>query len=79
MDIPSEAELQKIKHKVPSEIECFQLLLQENDLKVKLAVLFLIKQQKEVKYLPITEAYINADDPKLRAFAREAKEALASN
>lgn len=78
LDISSEAELHKIKHKVPSEIECFQLLLQENDLKVKLAVLFLIKQQKEVKYLPITEAYINADDTKLRTFAREAKEALAS-
>ena len=76
LDVSSEVELQKIKHKIPSEIECFQLLLQENDLKVKLAVLYLIKQQKEVKYLPIIEPYLNSEDLKLRTFAREAVTAL---
>ena len=79
LDISSEAELQKIKHRIPTEMECFQLLLKENDLKVKLAVLFLITQQKEIKYLPIIEAYLTADDVKLRTFAREAKEVLSSN
>ncbi|MFT6995403.1 MAG: AAA family ATP:ADP antiporter, partial [Maribacter sp.] len=76
LDVSSEAELQKIKHKIPSEIECFQLLLQENDLKVKLAVLYLIKQQKEAKYLPIIEPYLNSEDLKLRTFAGEAVIAL---
>ncbi len=76
VDITSEAELQKIKHKIPTELECFQLLLQENDLKVKLAVLYLIAQQKEVKYLPIVERYTDSEDLKLRTFARDAKEAL---
>lgn len=76
LDISSEVELQKIKHKIPTELECFQLLLQENDFKIKLAVLYLIAQQKEQKYLPIIQTYMESDDLKLRTFAKEAKEAL---
>ncbi len=76
LDISSESELHKIKHKIPTELECFQLLLKENDLKLKLAVLYLIRQQKEEKYLPIIELYVNSPDLKLRTFAKEALEAL---
>ena len=76
LDISSEEELQKIKHKIPTEMECFQFLLQGNDQKVKLAVLYLIKHQKEVKYLPMVEKLVNSDDIKLRTFANEAIVAL---
>lgn len=79
LDISSEEELQKIKHKIPSELECFKLLLQGNDLKVKLAVLFLIAQQKEPRYLTIIEKYINDQDPKVKSFALEAYAAVSED
>ena len=78
LDISSEEELQKIKHKIPTELECFKLLLQGNDLKVKLAVLYLIAQQKEPRHLSIVESYLNDEDPKIRSFAVEAHEAITS-
>jgi len=76
LDISSEEVLQKIKHKIPTEHECFQLLLQGNDLKVKLAVLYLIKQQQEKKYIPILEQESKSDDLKVRAFAKDALESM---
>jgi AAA family ATP:ADP antiporter len=79
LDISSEEELQKIKHKIPSELECFKLLLQGSDLKVKLAVLFLITQQKEPRYLIIVEKYINDLDPKVKTFALEAYAAISED
>jgi AAA family ATP:ADP antiporter len=76
LDISSEEELQKIKHKIPTEMECFQLLLKSNDLKVKLAVLYLIQQQGEEKYLTVVEPYIMDADPKVQSFAQDALKAL---
>ncbi|MDO1513755.1 Npt1/Npt2 family nucleotide transporter [Maribacter confluentis] len=77
MDISSEEELQKIKHKIPTELECFKLLLQGNDLKIKLAVLYLIAQQKEPKFLPMVEGQLNDPDPKIRSFALNAFTSLS--
>ncbi|TVZ16999.1 NTP/NDP exchange transporter [Maribacter sp. MAR_2009_72] len=77
MDISSEEELQKIKHKIPTELECFKLLLQSNDLKIKLAVLYLIAQQKEPKFLPMVEGHLNDPDPKIRSFALNAFTSLS--
>lgn len=79
LDISSEEELQKIKHKIPSELECFKLLLHGNDLKIKLAVLFLIAQQKEPRYLSIVESYLNDTDPKIRSFALNAFTAISDS
>ncbi len=76
LDISSEEGLQKIKHQVPTEMECFQLLLDGKDLKVKLAVLYLIKQQKDIRYIPMIANYVKSDDLKLRTFAKEALESL---
>ena len=78
LDISSEEELQKIKHKIPTEQECFKLLLQGNDLKIKLAVLYLIQQQGELKYLPILEQYLNHTDPKVRSFAHHAHDHISN-
>lgn len=76
LDVSSEEVLHKIKHMVPTEMECFKLLLEGNDLKLKLAVLYLIKHQKEIKYVPIIEKYTKSDDYKLRTFAKEALSAM---
>tara|TARA_R110002051_G_scaffold255120_2_gene314207 strand:- start:36764 stop:39583 length:2820 start_codon:yes stop_codon:yes gene_type:complete len=79
LDISSEEELQKIKHKIPTELECFKLLLQGNDLKIKLAVLYLITQQKEPRYLGIVESHLNDTDPKVRSFALDAFTAISDS
>ena len=48
----------------------------ENDLKIKLAVLYLITQQKEPRYLSIVASYLNDPDLKIRSFALEAYNVL---
>ena len=72
LDVSSEETLQKIKYKIPSEQECFKMLLHGNDLKVKLAVLYLIGKQKEQDYIPILEEQSKSEDLKIRTFAEEA-------
>lgn len=72
MDVTSEEVLQRIKHKIPTETECFQLLLDANDLKTKLAVLYLIRKQGDAKYIPLIQHYLVSEDPKLRTFASAA-------
>ncbi len=76
LDISSEEVLLKIKHKVPSEAICFEMLLHGNDLKVKLAVLYLIRLQKNASYLSMILPFTESEDLKLRTFAREAVSAL---
>lgn len=76
IDTSSEEVLQKIKHKIPSERECFQLLLEGNDFKVKLAVLYLIMQQGDPNYRELVEQYLGSEDIKIRTFAEKAMNAL---
>lgn len=76
IDTSSEEVLQKIKHKIPSERECFQLLLEGNDFKVKLAVLYLIMQQGDANYRELVAEYIESEDIKISTFAKKAMEAL---
>ncbi len=79
LDTSSDEVLQKIKHKVPTEMECFELLLNSNDLKLKLAVLYLIKHQKDEKYIPLIMKFIKTDDLKLRTFAQEAWKGIVNS
>ncbi|UWX55682.1 hypothetical protein NYZ99_04350 [Maribacter litopenaei] len=76
LDISSEEELQKIKHKIPTEMECFQWLLEGYDLKIKLAVLFLIQQQRDPRYIKLVQNYLEDEDSKISTFAKQAFEAI---
>ena len=71
LDITSDEVIQKIQQKILSEFECFQLLLEANDLRLKLAVLYLIKIQNDLKYVPLVEKCLINEDEKLKAFASE--------
>lgn len=71
-DLSSEEALQQVNKKIPTEYECFQLLLGTPDLKLKLAVLYLIKIQADSRYAPLLKELANSDDPKLKSFASEA-------
>jgi len=72
----TEEAITNLKLKIPSEIECLEVLLQGRDLKIKLAVLFLITELKDSKYIPIVQKYIDSDDIKIRTFAIKALESI---
>lgn len=77
LDTISEEGLQKIKHKIPAERECFRLILEGKDLKLKLAVLYLIAQQADPRYKDILKPFTHSEDPKIRTYARQAWETMA--
>lgn len=72
IDVTSEDMIHQFKQKVLSEMECFQLLLDANDQKLKLAVFFLIGKQHDKKYIPLLEKYTNSENLKIRTFAENA-------
>lgn len=76
LDNISEETIKNLNLKVPDEGECFSLLLAGKDVKIKLAVLFLIAQKGHQKYIPIIEKYKNDAHPKVKSFALEAFEKL---
>ncbi len=71
LDVTSEEVQQSLITKVPTEYECFQSLLQANDHKIKLAVLFLIGQQKNIKYRPLVEMMQANEDERIEDFASQ--------
>jgi AAA family ATP:ADP antiporter len=55
LDMFSEEKIKKLNLKVYSEEECFNELLIRKDTKLKLAVLYLIEQSRDKKFIPILE------------------------
>ncbi|PKA83828.1 AAA family ATP:ADP antiporter [Ulvibacter sp. MAR_2010_11] len=55
LDTISEEKIKKLNLKVYSEEECYQALLSRKDLKLKLAVLYLIEQTGDQRFIPLLE------------------------
>lgn len=72
----SEEAIKNLHLGIPDEYECFGMLLQGRDLRIKLAVLYLIAQLKNPVYLPLIQEYTGNDNEKIRNFARMAEEAI---
>ncbi|WP_285649907.1 hypothetical protein [Allomuricauda sp. NBRC 101325] len=72
MDFSSEEAIQKIKHNIPSEMECFEQLLQVPDVNLKLAVIYLIGKQKDSRFKPLLERFVADNNQKLKDFALKA-------
>lgn len=72
MDFSSEEAIQKIKHSIPTEMECFEQLLGIPDVKLKLAVLYLIGKQGDLRYVPLLERYSKEGNTKVASFAQKA-------
>lgn len=72
MDFSSEEAIQKIKHTIPSEIECFEQLLQIPDVRLKLAVIYLMGKQRDHRFVPLLENLAIDDNPKIKDFAQNA-------
>lgn len=62
----SEERINKLNIKVPSEIECFTNLLKRNDNKLKVSVLYLIKETNDKRFLPLVNHYINDENQNLK-------------
>jgi AAA family ATP:ADP antiporter len=64
--------------KIPTEYECFKMLLRGKDLRIKLAVLYLIRQIGDKKFLPLVEESLESGQEKVRDFAEGVMRALKS-
>ncbi len=60
--IRSEENLKKLNLKVLSEIECYNELLKRKDIKLKLAVLYLIEKSNDPKFNPLLEIILVTDN-----------------
>lgn len=72
IDTVSEAVLRDMNLKVLSEFECFTNILDGNDTKLKLAVLYLIGQLKDKKYEAVLKKMMDNPNLKIRDFATQA-------
>ncbi|WP_372752840.1 hypothetical protein [Labilibaculum sp.] len=62
--------------KEPDEFACYRLILEGVDLKLKLAVFYLLEQLSDPQFLPLVQAYLNSENQKIRTFAKKAQQAM---
>ncbi|MEZ4952753.1 MAG: Npt1/Npt2 family nucleotide transporter [Saprospiraceae bacterium] len=65
----SEAAIKNLNLKIPEEYDCFQLLLNGKDVRIKLAVLYLIGELKDAKYEALVRNASYSRHPKVKDFA----------
>ena len=75
LEIEDRAALER-KSRLPSDFECFEKLLKGKDIRVKLAVLYLIEQLGDRRFLPLVTAYFRDKNIKVASFARRAAEGI---
>lgn len=78
LDSLTEEALKNLNIDVPDERTCYSKLLSGNDIRIKLAVLYLIARMKDTNYLELVVSYRNNPNQKVRDFADRAYEALTS-
>lgn len=72
LDTSSEEVIASISKNRFTEFECFENILKGKDVKLKLAVLFLIEQLADNAYLQLVEKLLNDQDLKIKSFAKNA-------
>jgi AAA family ATP:ADP antiporter len=65
--------------KEPDEFGCYRLILEGVDVKLKLAVFYLLEQLADSKFLPLVQTYLNSENLKIRTFAQKANEAMIAD
>lgn len=76
LDAISMEALSNMNIHVPDELECYSMLLEGNDIKIKLAVLYLIAFIQGEQYRPLVSKYLKNPNPKVKDFAQKAFDAL---
>jgi AAA family ATP:ADP antiporter len=79
LDHISEIKSIHLNMKIPDEFECLSMLLAGKDVKIKLAVLYLIAQLGDKKYTPLVKQYTLHPNPKVKSFAEQAILTLKQN
>jgi len=74
----SEEAIRNLKLKIPTETECFQLLLKGKDNQLKIATLTLISRLGNRNYLPLLDQLCVHPDEMLRHAAQQAKKELTN-
>lgn len=69
MDTLSEKAIKHLKLKIPGEYECFALLLKGKDTRIALAVLYIIQQLEDPKYIPLVKMGLESQQEKIRDYA----------
>ncbi|GGX30124.1 Npt1/Npt2 family nucleotide transporter [Aquimarina muelleri] len=72
LDTSSEEVIEMISKNKFTEYQCFETILKGKDLRLKLAVLYLIEQKGEHKYLPLITPFMQNEDKKIEDFAKKA-------
>lgn len=70
LDDYSEESLRSLSLDIPSEKECFEMLLAGKDSRIKSAVLNLIEQLDEEEYIPVVRAHTGDEDDAIQTFAK---------
>lgn len=65
--------------KEPDEMECYRLLLDGIDVKLKQAVFYLLEQLADPQYIPLVKPYINGKNNRVSSFAEKALLAMQAN
>ncbi len=79
MDTLSEDAIKNLNLKIPDEEQCFNMLLEGKDIKIKIAVLFLIKELQDRKYLQLVERYTGNANLKVKTFALKARKEILTS
>gem|GEM_PF-3522786 len=61
LDSISEEVLWSLRLSIPDERECFEMLLEGNDQRIKVAVFRLIAELDNEKYIPVVKPYSKSD------------------
>ena len=77
LDAVSDEAIRNLNLRIPGELECYAMLLNGKDLRIKLAVLHLIGQLKDARYKPLIDKCLQSENVKVRTFAAKAAEGLA--
>jgi AAA family ATP:ADP antiporter len=79
LDTHSEEALRNLNLNVLAEKECYSMLLNGNDIKIKIAVLYLIGQLQDPKYFDLIEKHRSNPNQKVRDFAEKTFISLSSH
>jgi AAA family ATP:ADP antiporter len=78
LNTSSEEVIEMISKNRYTEYSCFETILKGKDLKLKLAVLYLIEQMGDAKYLMLIEPLLKSEDKKIQSFANNVYKAITN-
>ena len=77
LDGISEEAIKNLNINIPDEFTCYQTLLSAKDVELKLAVLYLIGQLQDERFMPLAQRYTANENARIRSFAEEARNTIA--